>query len=186
MLIEQFCHLPIYTIQSSVVAILAQRVSLLHRIIIALDGLGSLLHVTVDAAEQVMGFELLVGGAVVVVVIDNLLEEGVGRHLLVELVHGFGLEQEVAHSGLLRLLGDGAVCLTQPPVGGIGMLLHHGLGTVEQSQHCLVIHAGGQAQEQQEGDVKDVLHFNVERLYGCTIFAKVVKIPETTKFGMDK
>ena len=74
---KQIRHLPIDGHQTMVVTIAAQRVGAVNSILKTLEGGRSLAHVAVGTAKKVVGAELLVGGAMTVVVLRGLKEQRV-------------------------------------------------------------------------------------------------------------
>ena len=115
-----------------VVTINSSGVGTLHGIVIGREGLGGLAEVTVDAAEEVMGFHLLIGGAVAVVIVNDVDHHGVGGEGDVCLVAGLGLKQAVAHLlGLrpCRHLGLATIKNLQRRVRPVG---HKTVGTGQQ------------------------------------------------------
>ena len=65
------------------------------------------MEVTIGAAEKVAGFELLVVGAMTIVVADDAAQHGVGGEGDVEFVLRFCTKELVAHADGLPLLMNG-------------------------------------------------------------------------------
>ena len=77
LLMENLCHLPIDAHEQTVVTVLGGSVGKVNGILITLQGLGRFAQVAVGASQQVVGAQLLVGGAVAVVVVGHFKQDRV-------------------------------------------------------------------------------------------------------------
>ena len=91
------CHLPIDTEECGVVTVGAEGVGTGDGVLPCDDGKGCLMEVTVGTAEKVAGAETLVGGAVAIVIIHGLAQEGVGGEGYVVLVLLLGFTDNLFH-----------------------------------------------------------------------------------------
>jgi len=93
------CHLRIHCTQNTVIAIRIYCINSGNSILKALDGTRCLAHVAVGAAEEVVGAEALVRGAVAVEVVGGLAEEAVGGNGDVVAVEAVGTVEDGRHGG---------------------------------------------------------------------------------------
>ena len=91
-----------------------------------------------------MGAEAVVGGAVAVVVINDIFQDGVGGEIAVGLVHGIGLEEAEAHVGGATERWELGFCAVEEGHGGIGSsCIEKAVGSVKQTIDVSIVMATG-------------------------------------------